>query len=120
LRRNPQGTIEKRGARATVKPTLTTSYKTASQNENSVYHKTKVRNAKLRKELRGLDDQIQVRRHLGRKLQDLDRTENSNAQLKLLVIKLERPIRTLRFVNEAGVSDTRNASWCRLHMLTSR
>ena len=63
LRRNPQGAIEKRGARTTVKPTLATNYKTASQNENSVYHVTKVRNSKLRKELRSLDDQIQVKTH---------------------------------------------------------
>ena len=73
LRRNPQGTIEKRGVRSTVKPQLPGKYgggggsggkqnKGASQNrESSLHHKSKTRNAKLRKELRNLDDQIQVK-----------------------------------------------------------
>jgi hypothetical protein len=84
LRRNPQGTIEKRGVRSTVKPQLPggkygagggggssgggggggggrQNKSGANQNrETSLHYKSKTRNAKLRKELRNLDDQIQV------------------------------------------------------------
>ncbi|XP_057377524.1 uncharacterized protein LOC130699234 [Daphnia carinata] len=75
LRRNPQGTIEKRGVRSTVKPQLPggkygaggggsgvarQNKSAANQNrETSLQYKSKTRNAKLRKELRNLDDQIQ-------------------------------------------------------------
>ncbi|KAI9555104.1 gamma-aminobutyric acid B receptor [Daphnia sinensis] len=75
LRRNPQGTIEKRGVRSTVKPQLPggkygaggggsgvgrQNKSGANQNrETSLQYKSKTRNAKLRKELRNLDDQIQ-------------------------------------------------------------
>ena len=71
LKRNPEGTIEKR-SRPTVKPQLTKSGGSGSgatsghrsaghhRRENSLHHKNKARNAKLRKELRNLDDEIQV------------------------------------------------------------
>ena len=59
LKRNPEGNIEKRG-RPTIKPTLA-KYKAGSHSDNDLLHKTKVRNAKLRKELRNIDEQIQVR-----------------------------------------------------------
>lgn len=75
LRRNPQGAIEKRGVRSTVKPQLPggkygaggggsgvgrQNKSGANQNrETSLQYKSKTRNAKLRKELRNLDDQIQ-------------------------------------------------------------
>jgi len=71
LKRNPEGTIEKRG-RPTVKPQLPKyggsggGKKSAGSQQNretnSLHHKSKQRNTKLRKELRNLDDQIQVRR----------------------------------------------------------
>lgn len=66
LKRNPEGTIEKR-SRPTVKPQLPkyggSGGKSSQQNrENSLHHKSKTRNMKLRKELRHLDDQIQVKR----------------------------------------------------------
>jgi len=71
LKRNPEGTIEKR-SRPTVKPQLskaggsgsgsTGGHRSAGHHrrENSLHHKNKARNAKLRKELRNLDDEIQV------------------------------------------------------------
>ena len=71
LKRNPEGTIEKR-SRPTVKPQLTKAGGSGSgstgghrsaghhRRENSLHHKNKARNAKLRKELRNLDDEIQV------------------------------------------------------------
>lgn len=73
LKRNPEGTIEKR-SRPTVKPQLTKAGGSGSgstgghrnaghhRRENSLHHKNKARNAKLRKELRNLDDEIQVTR----------------------------------------------------------